>query len=385
MTLRGGDAGGGAPFAVLAVDHAAIAANVRLLARTAGVPVMAVVKADGFGTGMLEVARTAVRAGAAALGVATVEEALRLRTGGLHVRILAWLCDAGSRLREAVALRVELGCSTPEQLAAVAEAARAAGCAARVHLEVDTGLTRGGASREGRAELFACAARYEGLGLVEAVAVWSHLAHADQPDPGASADAVARLREAVALAREAGLRPGLTHLGSSGAALAHPEARLDLVRCGQALFGIQPVQGVDAALVPAVRLTSRVLLVREVPAGTSVSYGARYTTPAATTLALVPVGYADGIPRGLRDGASVTIGGRRCRVAGRVSMDQLVVDAGQGAAVRAGDEVVVFGDPAAGEPALAEWAAWADTIPQEILTGIGARVQRRHEGGAHVV
>jgi alanine racemase len=373
------------PFATLTVDHDAIAHNVGVLRSVSGVPVLAVVKADGFGLGMALVARTALRAGATALGVATVDEALQLRSAGITARLLAWLSDPQSDLAPAIRLGVELGCPSERMLEAIAERARLVGITARVHLEIDTGLSRGGADRDEWEHLCRLAAKLERYGNVRVVGVWSHLARANEPHPSATASAVDAFREATQVARDAGLTPDVLHLASSGAALAHPETRFSLVRCGQALFGVQPVDGERFDLRPAVRLTSRVVQLRHVSAGTPVSYGGDYRTAVDTVLALVPLGYADGIPRSAGDRAEVTLHGRRCRVVGRVSMDQLIVDAGPVLSqVREGDEVVIIGDPACGEPGLDEWARWAGTIPQEIMTGFGPRVRREHRGAARV-
>lgn len=373
------------PFATLTVDHDAIAHNVGVLRATAGVPVLAVVKADGFGLGMAVVARTALRAGAAALGVATVDEALSLRSAGISARLLAWLADPQSDLEPAIRLGVELGVPSLRMLDAVAARARAIGVTARVHLEIDTGLSRGGADRADWRRLCRSAAALERFGTVRVVGVWSHLARANEPHPSATADAVDAFRSAVAVAADAGLTPDVLHLASSGAALAHPDTRFSLARCGQALFGVQPVDGREFDLRPAVTLTSRIVQLRRVAAGTPVSYGGDYRATTETVLGLVPLGYADGIPRAAGDRAEVSIHGRRCRVVGRVSMDQLIVDATPVAAdVGEGDEVTVIGDPASGHPGLAEWARWAGTIPQEIMTGFGPRIHRVHRGAARV-
>jgi alanine racemase len=373
------------PLATLTVDHRAIAHNVGVLRHIAGVPVLAVVKADGFGLGMQQVARTALLAGASALGVATVDEALALRSAGIVARVLAWLADPLSDLATAIRLGVELGCSTESLLDVIVAEARALGITARLHLEVDTGLSRGGADSASWERLCRAAAGYERFGAVRVVGVWSHLARANEVHASATASAVDAFTEAAITAADAGLTPDLLHLASSGAALAHPATRFSLVRCGQALFGIQPVDGERFDLHPVLRLTSRIVQLRSVPPETPVSYGGTYRTPSRTTLALVPIGYADGIPRLAGGRAEVTVRGRRCRVVGRISMDQLIVDVGAvDGSVREGDEVVLVGDPAAGEPGLAEWAQWAETIPQEIMTGFGPRVQRRHLGAARV-
>ncbi|MFD3444324.1 alanine racemase [Microbacteriaceae bacterium 4G12] len=367
------------PSIVARIDHAAITHNLRVLRRHARTPLLAVVKADGFGHGAIAVARTALAAGAEWLGVATADEALDLRRGGITAPILAWLVDPWVDLDAAVAAGITLSCPNVPTLESVLAAARRTGTPAEVHLEVDTGMARGGSAREDWPELCRRAAQVQFLGPVTVTGVWSHLGAASTPGWSAVARPHRAFVAAVELARSEGLSPSVLHLANTAATLAHPQTAFDLARCGAGVYGIDTVNGRPHGLRPALRLTTRVTQLRRVGAGVGVSYDHAYVTPRATTLALLPAGYADGVPRALSAGGTVTLGGTRRPVVGAVSMDQLVVDVGD-APVQLGGEAVLLGDPAAGEPGVGEWAALADVLPHEILTGIGPRVVRRHVG-----
>lgn len=338
---------------------------------------MAVVKADGFGHGMLEVARTALTAGASWLGVATVDEALTLRTAGITAPVLCWLADPWTDLQSAVTCGVTVSCANRETLRAVADAARIVNERALVHLELDTGMSRGGAPAAEWDELCVDAAMAEASGAVRVTGLWSHLALAADPSGFSTADQTLAFERGIATARMYGLTPELLHLANSAGALDHPETHFDLVRCGASLYGIETVLNRLHDLEPAMRVVSRVAQRRRVAAGTGVSYTHAYVTSAPTTLVLVPVGYGDGIPRGLSHGGEVVIGGLRHPVVGAISMDQLVVDVGDHS-VALGEEVVLLGTPSAGEPDAQEWADITGTIAHEILTALGGRMARRH-------
>lgn len=378
----GHTAGGGAS-ATLTIDHAAIAANVRILAEVAEADVLAVVKANGFGLGAVDVARTAVASGAAALGVATIDEAIELRRGGLVVPVLAWLGHPSGDLATALRLRVELASATEEMLTAIAATAAALGVVARVHLQVDTGMHRGGADVTDWPNLCRVAARFERAGTIRVVGVWSHLANASNAHWSAVEPQVIAFKLALGTAVASGLRPERVHLASSGATFAHPRTRFSLVRCGAAMYGIEPVEGRRYGLHPVVRVAARIAQLQRVEADAAVGYGGGFVTSRPTTLALVPIGYADGVPRSLSGIGRVSVNGRLCPIVGSVSMDQIVVDVGN-APVATGDEVVFIGDPLRGEPSLAQVARWAGTIPQEILTGLGDRFERVHSGAQRV-
>ncbi|WP_137119847.1 alanine racemase [Segeticoccus rhizosphaerae] len=367
------------------VDLAAVSANVTELRRRAGsAQVMAVVKADAYGHGLLPCATAALRGGASWLGVAQLGEALQLRAAGITTRLLTWLHVPSSDFRAAVAADIDLSAAAPWALEAIAEAARDTGRPARVHLCVDTGLARNGAYGEDWPALVAAARKLEAEEVLRVVGVWSHFAYADAPAHPSVHRQQEAFEEAVALAERAGCRLEVRHLANSAALLTNPGATYDLVRPGIAVYGLSPVPDIgDAAsfgLTPAMTLTAGLSLVKRVPQGQGVSYGHQYVTPTETTLALVPMGYADGIPRNATNVGPVSIGGRRHTIAGRVCMDQFVVDVGPDLVAGAGDEAVLFGTGTHGEPTAEDWARATDTIAYEIVTRVGARVPRIHVG-----
>ncbi|HEX3784621.1 MAG TPA: alanine racemase [Pseudonocardiaceae bacterium] len=363
------------------VDLDAIAHNVALLAERAassGAATMVAVKADAYGHGAVPVATAALRAGATWLGACSLAEALALRAAGLSGRILAWLDLPTVDYRPGLAADIDLSVGSVEALDRVIDAAGSTGRQARVHLKIDTGLSRNGAVADQWPDLVGHAAAAQRAGAVEVVAVWSHLACADEPGHP-SIDAQARRFDAAyRLATAAGLRP-LRHLANSAAALTRPDLHFDLVRIGIAAYGLNPVPQQED-LRPAMSFHSSVAFVKRVPAGESVSYGHTWTATKETTLALVPVGYADGVPRGLSGRMTAFVGGARHPVVGRVSMDQIVLDVGD-APIRPGDPVVLFGSGADGEPTAREWADTLGTIDYEIVTGMyRPRVIRRYTG-----
>lgn len=363
----------------MVVDLDAVRHNVALLsARAEGAALMAMVKADGYGHGAARIAAAAVEAGASWLGACSVAEALVLRDAGVTARLFAWLDVPGTDFAPAVAADIDLSASSEPEFAAIAAAADGAGRTARVHLKIDTGLCRNGATAAEWPGLLDAAMNAERSGRVEVVAVWSHLACADEPGhPSIDAQA-ARFDTAYQQALRAGLRP-LRHLANSAATLTRPDLHFDLVRTGIAVYGLNPVPRPEG-LVPAMTFRARVVRTKRVAAGESVSYGHMWTATAPTTLALVPAGYGDGVPRTLSGRLEVLVGGRRRPVVGRVSMDQLVVDCGD-AGVDAGDEVVLFGAGERGEPTAREWADELGTIDYEIVTGMyRPRVTRRYVG-----
>ncbi|MGY1743821.1 MULTISPECIES: alanine racemase [unclassified Blastococcus] len=372
--------------AEVVVDLDAIAANTAALRERVGRPLMAVVKADGYGHGLVPAARAALAGGADALGVAVVEEALALRAAGVTAPLLAWLNAPGEDFAAALAADVEVSVNATWGVEEVVAAARATGRTARLHLKVDTGLSRGGATPDEWPALVAAAARAQAGGEVEVVGLWSHLAYADAPTHPTIGRQKAVFDEAVAVARDAGLRDARRHLANSAATVALPETWYDLVRPGIAVYGLDPLGGDPAAygLRPAMTVAARVLLTKRVPAGAGVSYGHTYETTTETTLAVVPVGYADGIPRAAGNRAPVLAGGAQRAIAGRVCMDQFVLDVGD-APVRAGDRVVLWGPGTDGEPTAQQWADAVDTIHYELVARIGGRFARRYVGTAGAV
>ncbi|GLY76664.1 alanine racemase [Actinoallomurus iriomotensis] len=364
------------------VDLGAIRRNVELLRESApGAELMAVVKADGYGHGIMPAARAAVAGGASWLGVATLDEALTLRRAGLDVRAMCWLYAPGERFDDAVAEDVDLSATSVGQVEEITRAAARVGRQVRLHLKTDTGLARSGATPADWPALVDAALRAQAEGLATVVGLWSHMACADEPGHPSIAAQLREFDEAVELAEKAGVRPEVRHIANSAATLTLPEARYDLVRPGIAVYGLDPIPSLGPArrlgLRPAMTLTGRLALAKRVGAGQGVSYGHRYTTSAETTLGLVPLGYADGIPRHGTNLLEVWAAGRRRRVAGTVCMDQFVIDVGDDE-IRAGDEVILFGPGDHGEPTAQDWADMLGTISYEIVTRIGARVPRTY-------
>jgi alanine racemase len=365
-----------------AVDLAAVRHNVAVLAAAApGAALMAVVKAEGYGHGAVPVARAALAAGATWLGVCTLEEALELRGAGIDAPVLSWLHLPDEDFAPAVAAGVDLSVSSRAHLTGVLDGARHAGRPARLHLKADTGLSRGGAQPADWPDLLDDAAKAQAAGVAEVVAVWSHLAHGDEPDHPMLDVQAARLDDAWRAAVDRGLAP-MRHLANSAATLTRPDLHLDLVRAGIAVYGLDPLGRpvAQSPLRPAMTLSARVALVKRVPAGEGVSYGHAWTAPTATTLALVPVGYADGVPRRLNFAGRmrVLLGGRLRPVVGRVCMDQVVVDCGpDGGGVAPGDTAVLFGPGTHGEPTAQDWADELGTINYEVVTGVHGRRVRR--------
>jgi alanine racemase len=369
------------------VDLGAIAANVRALAGHAPTAqVMAVVKADGYGHGLVPAARAAVAGGATWLGTAQPAEALALRAAGLRVPILTWLYAPSFPLRELLDADIDVSVGAPWALPAVVAAARESGRTARIHLKVDTGLGRNGLLPPVFADVLDDALKAQAEGAVAVVGVWSHFAFADEPDHPAVLAQADVFAAAVALAESRGAALEVRHLANSAATLTNPAVHYDLVRPGIAVYGLSPVPqlGGPAAygLVPAMTLEAELVTVKEVPAGQGVSYAHAYLATQPTMLGVVPLGYADGIPRHAsgalpaHPGGPVQVGGRRLAVAGRVCMDQFVVDLGPGAQETAGASVQLFGSGEGGGPTAQDWAQAAGTISYEIVTRLGARIPR---------
>ncbi|MFI2616268.1 alanine racemase [Streptomyces sp. NPDC018584] len=370
-----------APFRVRAeIDLAALRANVRSLrARAPEAAFMAVVKADGYGHGAEPCARAAVQAGATWIGTATPEEALALRAAGLPGRIMCWLWTPGGPWREGVEADLDMAVSALWALREVTAAAREAGRPARIQLKADTGLGRNGCMPADWPELIAESLRAEAEGLVRVTGLWSHFACADEPGHPSIAAQLTVFREMVAYAEDQGIRPEVRHIANSPATLTLPEAHFDLVRAGIATYGVSPSPEVgtpeDFGLRPVMTLTASLAHVKRAPAGHGVSYGHHYVTPGETTLGLIPAGYGDGIPRHASGTAPVLVGGKWRTAAGRVAMDQFVVDLG-GDEPEVGAEAVLFGPGGRGEPTAEDWAQAAGTIAYEIVTRIGSRVPR---------
>jgi alanine racemase len=375
------------------VDLTAIRDNVaELRSRVNGAALMAIVKADAYGHGLIPAARAAQAGGATWLGTAVLQEAVMLRKAGVGGRILAWLAAPGEHWSAAVEHDIDISASAPWAVAEIAKTAAEVGRIARLHLKVDTGLGRGGSAVADWPELVDAAAKAEADGVVNVVGLWSHFANADTPGHPSNQAQVEAFREAVHHAEARGLRPEVRHLANSPAILTRRDVYFDLVRPGLACYGLSPVPDqispADVGLRPAMSVCARLVMVKQVPAGHGVSYGHHYVTDRPSRLGLVPLGYADGVPRhgsggNGAPGAPVLAAGRTLRVAGRVCMDQFVIDLGD-ADARAGDEVVLFGDGGAGEPTAQDWAEACGTISYEIVTRFGPRLPRVYVGAAEI-
>ncbi|MET8857134.1 alanine racemase [Streptomyces sp. NPDC004579] len=362
------------------IDLAALRANVRALrAHAPTAAVMAVVKSDAYGHGAVPCARAAREAGATWLGTATPEEALALRAAGLPGRVMCWLWTPGGPWAEAVEADIDVSVSGMWALREAVAAAEAVGARARVQLKADTGLGRAGCQPADWAELVAEALAAEARGLITVTGLWSHFACADEPGHPSIQAQLTLFREMVSYAEAQGVRPEVRHIANSPATLTLPESHFDLVRTGIAVYGISPSPelgtSADFGLRPVMTLSASLALVKHVPAGHGVSYGHHYVTPGETTLGLVPVGYADGVPRHASGTGPVLVGGKWRTVAGRVAMDQFVVDLG-GDEPQPGARAVLFGPGDEGEPTAEDWARAAGTIAYEIVTRIGTRVPR---------
>jgi alanine racemase len=362
------------PFREVVIDLPALRANVEHLRSQMGVAhTMVVVKANAYGHGMIRCAQAALAAGADWLGVADIDEALQLRAAGITAPVLAWLHAPAEDFVAAVTANVTVGITSSAKLEAVAKAGAAHAGGARVHLKVDTGLSRNGFAPAEWPSVFARAVELQAAGHIVVEGIFSHLSNTSEADDDAQQ---VEFERAVALAREAGLAPEILHLASSLTAMTNPSMRYDMVRLGIAAYGLSPQDDRTSeswGLRPVMTVRARVSAVRRVPAGTGVSYDYTYRTASDSTLALIPIGYGEGVPRTGSDTAPVEINGNRYRISGRVAMDQFLVDVGD-APLALGDEVVLFGDPLRGEPSAADWASACGTIAYDIVTGIGGRL-----------
>lgn len=371
------------PGPTVEVDLGAIAHNVRVLREHAGsAAVMVVVKADGYGHGATPVARTALAAGAAELGVATVDEALALRRDGITAPVLAWLHSPGTDFAPALAADVQIAVSSAAQLDGLVDAARRTGTTAVTTLKVDTGLSRNGVAAADLPKVLVTLAHAIAEGTVRARGIMSHLAHGDDPGNPVNDRQAARLQEMRELARDHDVDFEIAHLSNSPAAMTRGDLAFDLIRPGIAIYGQSPIPALgNMGLRPAMTLKAPVAMVRSIKAGDGVSYGHTWIADRDTTLALIPLGYADGIFRTLSNRLEVSINGRRHPGVGRVCMDQFVVDLGPGPVdVGVGDEAILFGPGDSGEPTTQDWADRIGTINYEVVTAPRGRITRVYRG-----
>ncbi|HTH91573.1 alanine racemase [Mycobacterium sp.] len=365
------------------VDLDAIAHNVRLLREHAGsAEVMAVVKADGYGHGAVAVGRAALAAGAAELGVATIDEALALRRDGVCSPVLAWLHPPGTDFGPALEADVEVAVSSVRQLGEVLDAVERTGRTATITVKVDTGLNRNGVSAVEYPDVLTALRRAQADGAIRLRGIMSHLVYADNPENPFNDLQAQRLTDMVASARDQGVRCEIVHLSNSPAVMTRPDLAFDMVRPGIAVYGQTPIpERGDMGLRPAMTLKCPVALVRSVQAGDGVSYGHTWIAEHDTTLALLPIGYADGVFRTLSGRIDVLIKGRPRRSVGRICMDQFVVDLGPGEVdVAEGDDAILFGPGTQGEPTAQDWADLLGTINYEVVTSPRGRVTRTYRG-----
>ena len=359
--------------AFVEVNLNAISNNIKLVKSKTQAQILAVVKADAYGHGLIPVAKCAVDAGATWLGVALLEEAISLREAGIKVPIISWLTPPSSDFKKAIELDIDVAIPSLKHLELIVAAGKAVGKKPRVHIEVDTGMTRGGLLGEWPEFLIAA----KGADI-EVVGFWSHFARADEPDEIANQSQMLEFESKLAQLIATGITPKYIHLANSAATLTNPNSHKNIVRLGIAMYGLSPDVNTlgssqNLELEPAMTLKAEIHLVKRVPAGSPVGYGGTQTTLRDTKLAIITIGYADGIPRNASSAVGVFVAGRKAAIIGRVSMDQFVVDLGADSNAVAGEIVEVFG---ANGYSIDDWAAASGTINYEIVTRIAARVPR---------
>ena len=352
------------------IDTAHLASNIALLKSTSKTKLMAVVKADAYGHGLLGVGLSAEKAGADWLGVALLEEAITLRTHGVRIPILAWLVSPGSDFKSAVDHDIDIAVASISAFREIAQLPNKP----RIHIELDTGMTRGGFLDEWQEFLL------QDFSTVNVVGVFSHFARADEPGEKQNEEQLVRFNAMVADLGKIGINPPIKHLSNSAATLKNPSAHFDLVRSGISMYGLSPDVSTlgnskNLSLKPVMQLRAKLHLVKTVPVGAAVGYGATAHTTAQTKLGVVAMGYADGIPR-IAKGVGVFVNGKKAPVIGRISMDQFVVDLGDDSTAVSGDWVIIFGDGSHGEYTADDWGNASLSINYEIVTRIGPRVPR---------
>ncbi|CAB4635713.1 unannotated protein [freshwater metagenome] len=352
------------------IDLSRLSENIKLLKKTSKTKLLAVVKADAYGHGLVDVAKAAETAGADWLGVALLEEAITLRKNGVRSPVLAWLVPPGSDFQSAVDLDIDIAIADIRTFSEVSRLASKP----RIHIEVDTGMSRGGFLDEWEEFL------KSDFSKVDIVGIFSHFARADEPLEKQNTDQLNQFKKMVSQLESVGVKPMFKHLSNSAATLVNPDAKFDFVRTGIAMYGLSPDvktlgDSNELSLKPVMQLRAKLHLVKNVPVGSEVGYGALHVTKNATKLGVVAIGYADGIPR-IALNAGVFVNGRKAPIIGRVSMDQFVVDLGSDSLAKSGDWVIIFGDGSRGEYTADDWGAASSSINYEIVTRIGPRVPR---------
>jgi alanine racemase len=366
--------------AVAEVDLQAIKENLMLIKSKTSAQVLAVVKADGYGHGLIPVSKAAIEVGADWLGTALLEEAIELRKNGIKVPIIAWLTPCGEDFKEAINLGIDLSISSLEVLTEIVTAGEQLKKLPRVHIEIDTGMSRGGIGNDWKVFALECS-RLIKENKLEVVGIWSHFARADEPLEKMSQEQLLVFSNMVDELKNLGIEPKFLHIANSAAALTLKDSHKSIIRWGIGLYGLSPDinnlgDSKSLNLQPAMKLKAKLNLVKTVKAGATVGYGASAIVTHDTKLGVVAIGYADGIPRNANSSAGVWVAGKRAPLIGRVSMDQFVVDLGANSLAKTGDEVIVFGNGNQNEYTVDEWAKACGTINYEIVTRIGPRVPR---------
>ena len=362
------------------INLSAITQNFKSIKSRTTADVLAVVKADAYGHGLIPVSKALEEAGADWFGTALLEEAINLRKAGILKPIISWLTPLGEDFKSAIDLDIDLGIPSIDLLDEVIKAASLTGKTARIHLEIDTGMSRGGVLSEWD-QLIKSVLVGVNLKQLKVIGIWSHFARADEPDELMNQEQLSLFEEKVNQAKAAGIDAQFIHIANSAALFTNKNSHKNIIRSGIALFGLSPDiktigDSSSLGLKPAMKLKAKLNLVKEVKAGSSVGYGGTAVLKSDTKLGVVALGYADGIPRSTNNLAGVFVDKKRAPIIGRVSMDQFVVDLGITSTAKTGDEVIVFGDGSNGEYTVDEWAKAANTINYEIITRIGPRVPR---------
>jgi alanine racemase len=362
------------------INLAAIAENLKFIKSKTSAQVLAVVKADAYGHGLINVAKAAEKAGADWLGTALLEEGIALRNGGITKPIISWLTPIGEDFKTAINLDIDLSLSSIELLNEIILVGKSINKVPRVHIEIDTGMNRGGFGDDWGLLLLEIVKAVK-ANEIKAIGIWSHFARADEPNEVMNKTQLDVFTQKVKQLNDAGVSPEFIHIANSAASLSNEAAHKNIIRWGIGLYGLSPDvinmgDSKSLGLKPAMKLFAKLQLVKAVKAGQSVGYGGTAITKSDTKLGVVTLGYADGVPRNANNSAGIFVAGKRAPIIGRVSMDQFVVDLGADSLAKTGDEVIVFGDGSQGEYTIDEWAKACGTINYEIVTRIGVRVPR---------
>ena len=362
------------------INLAAIAENLKFIKSKTSAQVLAVVKADAYGHGLIDVAKAAEKAGADWFGTALLEEGIALRNNGIRKPIISWLTPIGEDFKTAINLDIDLSLSSIELLNEIILVGKSLNKVPRVHIEIDTGMNRGGFGDDWGLLLPEIVKAVK-ANEIKAIGIWSHFARADEPNEVMNKTQLDVFTQKVKQLNDAGVSPEFIHIANSAASLSNEAAHKNIIRWGIGLYGLSPDvinmgDSKSLGLKPAMKLFAKLQLVKAVKAGQSVGYGGTAITKSDTKLGVVTLGYADGVPRNANNSAGIFVAGKRAPIIGRVSMDQFVVDLGTDSSAKTGDEVIVFGDGSQGEYTIDEWAKACGTINYEIVTRIGVRVPR---------